>query len=52
MNSTMKPSFKVVFLEKKVLAGPVNSTRDPPKNAGRARRYPKIHLVEYIFNSH
>ena len=27
----MKPSFKVVFLEKKVFAGPMNSTRDPPK---------------------
>ena len=32
MNSTMKPSFKVVFLEKKkkkVLAGPVNNAWDP-----------------------
>ena len=49
----MKPSFKVVFLgKKKVLAGLVNSTHDPPKNTGRTRRYPNIHLVEYIFNSH
>ena len=37
MNSTVGPSFKVVFgkKKKKVLAGSVNSAQDSLKNAGR-----------------
>ena len=34
MNSTVEPSFKVVFWKKKILIGPVNSVQDPQKNAG------------------
>ena len=33
MNSTVELSFKVIFARKKVIAGPVNSVRDPLKNA-------------------
>ena len=41
MNSTVRPSFKVVFLKKKgkkkVLAGLMNNAWDPLKNAGRTK---------------
>ena len=46
MNSTVKPCFKVVFL-KKVLAGPVNSTRDPLKYVGRAKREMLVAIQTY-----